>query len=296
MDYGQDMKNFLNIVLIISLAQVAHTAHASEITSIYTTGDVLTAATLDTIKNAVNDNDTRIDTMVATPSARVPYFFARPPNSLDDFNDPYPVGTLWVDTSSSGSDVYISIDSSGSSTIWKQRSPLVYALGDTGPGGGLVFYVTADGMHGLEVAPADSSSSEWGCENTNIARAEGTAIGTGQHNTVEILHLCSDADSAAQVATDYLANGYYDWFLPSKDELNQIFCVLGNSASARYTCSGLPDTLNTGTFNAVSLSYWSSSQIDTATANASEQSFVTGTQGGATVKNTSLGVRAVREF
>lgn len=296
MDYGKDMKNFLNIVLIISLAQVSYTAHASEITSIYTTGDVLTAATLDTIKNAVNDNDTRIDTMVATPSARVPYFFARPPNSLDDFNDPYPVGTLWVDTSSSGSDVYISIDSSGSSAIWKQISPLVYALGDTGPGGGLVFYVTADGMHGLEVAPADSSSSEWGCENTTIARAEGTAIGTGQHNTVEILHLCSDADSAAQAATDYLANGYYDWFLPSKDELNQIFCVLGNSALTRATCSGLPDTLNAGTFNAVSLRYWSSSQIDTATANASEQSFVTGTQGGATVKNTSLGVRAVREF
>jgi hypothetical protein len=447
-DHEKDMKNFLNMALILALTAVTHTAYASEITTIYTTGDVLTAATLDTIKSAVNDNNTRIDTIATTPgptgptgpqgqagitgsqgivgatgsqgdtgstgsqgdtgatgsqgdtgstgsqgdtgatgsqgdtgstgsqgdtgstgsqggtgatgskgdtgltgpqgiggatgsqggtgatgsqgdtgatgpqgdtgltgsqgiagatgsqgdtgltgpqgeAAAGPYFVARPPNSFDDFNDPYPVGTIWVDTSSSGSDIYISIDSSGSSAIWKQISLPVYALGDTGPGGGLVFYVTADGMHGLEAAPVDSASSVWGCVSTDIARAERTAIGTGQHNTMEILHLCSDGNSAAQVTTNYIANGYYDWYLPSKDELNQIFCVLGNSASYRSTCSGLANTLNVGTFDTAN--YWSSSQSQTG-GYASEQSFSTGAQGVATQKSVQLGVRAVRKF
>ena len=44
-----------------------HTAYASEITTTYTTGQVLTATTLDEIKNAVNDNNTRISTNATTP-------------------------------------------------------------------------------------------------------------------------------------------------------------------------------------------------------------------------------------
>jgi hypothetical protein len=76
------------------------------------------------------------------------------------------------------------------------------------------------------------------------------------------------------------------------DELNQIFCVLGNSAGIRTTCTGLPDTLNVGGFNAAN--YWSSSQIDATYA--SEQSFSTGAQGVTTQKSVELGVRAVRKF
>lgn len=288
MDYGKDMKNFLNIVLIISLAQVSYTAHASEITSIYTTGDVLTAATLDTIKNAVNDNDTRLDTM-----ARVPYFVDRPPDLYDDFNDPYPVGTIWVDTSSSSSDVYISIDSSGSAAIWKQISPSVYALGDTGPGGGLVFHVTADGLHGLEVTKTDlSTSSVWGCESQDIARAKSTAIGMGQINTVEILQACTDA-LPAQVMAGHTANGFYDWFLPSKDELNQIFCVFGSYGGTTVPsfCSGLP--LSAHSFGNNTSVYWSSSQ-SSGTA-VWGLSFDEGSSA-EYLKTNQLNARAVREF
>ena len=57
------------MALILALISVTHTAYASEITIIYTTGDVLTEATLDTIKNAVNDNNTRIDMIAKTPGA-----------------------------------------------------------------------------------------------------------------------------------------------------------------------------------------------------------------------------------
>ncbi|MBP8084514.1 MAG: hypothetical protein KAZ87_15050 [Spirochaetes bacterium] len=40
-------------------------------------------------------------------------------------------------------------------------SPAVtYAIGDTGPSGvGFVFYITDGGLHGLEVAPVDQSTS-----------------------------------------------------------------------------------------------------------------------------------------
>ncbi len=33
-----------------------------------------------------------------------------------------------------------------------------YAIGDTGPGQGIVFFISADGEHGLEAAPSDQST------------------------------------------------------------------------------------------------------------------------------------------
>jgi hypothetical protein len=50
-------------------------------------------------------------------------------------------------------------------TAWGTLSLVhIYAIGDTGPAGGIVFYITDDGLHGLEAAPADQSSgAEWGC-------------------------------------------------------------------------------------------------------------------------------------
>ena len=38
-----------------------------------------------------------------------------------------------------------------------------YAIGDIGPAGGWVFYVTDDGLHGLEAAPVDQANAAWGC-------------------------------------------------------------------------------------------------------------------------------------
>ena len=38
---------------------------------------------------------------------------------------------------------------------------VTYAIGDTGPSGvGIVFYITDGGLHGLEVAPVDQSTSQ----------------------------------------------------------------------------------------------------------------------------------------
>ncbi len=102
-----------------------------------------------------------------------------------------------------------------------------YALGDTGPAGGIIVYDKSsfsDGWRYLEAAPNyDSSKPRWGCASTDIAGANGTAIGTGKQNTAAIVTGCADAGTAAKVADDYVLNGYSDWFLPSKDELTQVY-------------------------------------------------------------------------
>ena len=67
----------------------------------------------------------------------------------------------------------------------------------------------------------------------------GTAIGAGRANTVRILAV--DANSpAARACRDYRGGGKTDWFLPSKDELNQLYfqrTVLGSFLDNTYWSS-----------------------------------------------------------
>jgi len=99
----------------------------------------------------------------------------------------------------------------------------IFAIGDTGPAGGIVFYITDGGLHGLEAATGDQSSDAgWGC-NFTVTGADGTAVGTGAQNTIDILAGCSEDGTAARVAVDYRGGGYDDWFLPSKDSLNLMY-------------------------------------------------------------------------
>jgi hypothetical protein len=118
---------------------------------------------------------------------------------------------------------------------------VAYAIGDTGPAGGIVFYITADGLHGLEAAPDDQSTdAPWGCAGTDIAGAEGKAVGLSEHNTYDILADCGDTGTAAEIAHEYMLNGYFDWFLPSKDELNLLYQqkdVMGGFAKGLYWSS-----------------------------------------------------------
>jgi hypothetical protein len=121
----------------------------------------------------------------------------------------------------------------------------IYGTDNTGPGGGKVFYYSKAGFtmtdtnevcHYLEAAPADmpttlawassafippgnGGTGDW----VNIS-GTGTDIGTGRKNTELILATDVDAP-AAKACKDYSNGGKTDWFLPSKDELNELYVV-----------------------------------------------------------------------
>jgi hypothetical protein len=94
--------------------------------------------------------------------------------------------------------------------------------------GGIVFYIDETGQHGLVAALEDIGQFQWGCYGTSISGADGQAIGTGLQNTLEIVSGCSETPIAASEALAYESGGYSDWFLPSKDELVEMYNTIGN--------------------------------------------------------------------
>ena len=168
-------------------------------------------------------------------------------------------------------------------TVIAGTASAYYKIGDNGPAGGTVFYITDGGLHGLEAAPANSPDSPpvnspnsvWGCSGSSIAGTS-TDIGTGAANTAAIVAGCVSGEvTAAEVANAYELNGFADWFLPSKGELNLLYLqkdVVGSFASDGY---------------------WSSSE--NGSFGAWYQNFGSGAQLGPS-KDFTLGVRAVRAF
>src|SRR5262245_27683950 len=114
----------------------------------------------------------------------------------------------------------------GEMTVWLSKDE--YAPGDIGPSGRYIFHVNAnnaaDGWRYLEAAPIDQSmGTTWGCFRKAIAGARGTAVGTGRQNTQDMLAACSEPSSAAALCASYRLNGVGGWFLPSRDELAQVY-------------------------------------------------------------------------
>ena len=157
------------------------------------------------------------------------------------------------------------------------------AIGDNFQGG-IVFYLDGNGG-GLIAAPTDQSAgAQWGCYGTagNFG-ADGSAIGTGAQNTIDIEQGCTTAGTAADICANLTLGGYSDWFLPSKDELNEMYLNIGQGNAL-----GLG---NIGGFSAYY--YWSSTEFNFDTAWT--QYFYDGFQTNAN-KSNNFYVRSVRAF
>ena len=170
-------------------------------------------------------------------------------------------------------------------------------VGDTGPGGGKVFYVSATNFTStgsgcnttckyLEAAPTSGTAAwtvaryEWSGDYSEIGvAAQGTLIGTGFKNTQTMVTHSNTEGSAGTITRAYRGpNNLTDWFLPSKDELN-VLCKYakntGQAVGGAIRCTGGSDATLRG-FSTL-FNYWSSSE-DSVTRDAWQQSFNSGDQ------------------
>jgi len=148
--------------------------------------------------------------------------------------------------------------------------------------GGIVFYVDETGEHGLVAAMEDIGQFEWGCYGASISGADGTTLGTGYQNTLDIVTGCSETPTAASEVLAYESNGFDDWYLPSKDELLEMYSTIGQG--------GIDG--NIGDFN-IGL-YWSSSESNDL--QAFYVSFDVGGGSNDNSKSTEDFVRPIRSF
>jgi len=168
-------------------------------------------------------------------------------------------------------------------------------VGDTGPGGGKIFYVATTGFtvtgdsntaYYLEIAPVDQGSITWSSTNVNVS---GTLpeIGNGKANTAAIIAAHSGdtaANNAAKAAAAYNGGGKNDWFLPSFRELEKIRELEFSQLSSHFN---IPAASR----------YWASSQPSTGGANNAHSVVSSGSSAtDSSAKTTSFRVRAVRAF
>jgi hypothetical protein len=203
-------------------------------------------------------------------------------------------------------------------TTGTTQEKIKYKVGDRGPAGGFIICInpnfeTAEGKYleaayiksspgaaagevinweYIEAAPGDQYDAEgddwieWEITPSDdpgkATGATATAIGTGMVNTKKIVNSWGDGIYAAKICYDLTINGYNDWALPSKDELNLMYTVLAKNGAGGFDPLGGP--------------YWSSTECggEFEGYTAWVQWMDSGDQSDTSVKQYSSRVRAVR--
>ncbi|MGN0840956.1 MAG: carboxypeptidase regulatory-like domain-containing protein [Candidatus Ornithospirochaeta sp.] len=131
-----------------------------------------------------------------------------------------------------------------------------YKIGDIGPAGGWVFYdkgYYSDGWRYLEVAPTDIGSYVFGFykpynDNTHKTTGELKVVGSGKYNTERLVKYMDinglayiyytdtlKAEYAARKCLDYSYGGYDDWFLPSQEEMWNLYLNLYDKGNYNFS-------------------------------------------------------------
>ena len=166
-------------------------------------------------------------------------------------------------------------------------------------GGGIIFYIDESGQHGLISAMVDVTEGAtdpngwqldgytWGCNTEYIGGINSTSIGAGYQNTINIVDECGDCEGiiAAQAALYAIINNYNDWYLPSRDELMEMYNTIGGGGEHGNIGGFIDD---------VSPWYFSSSESSEAHG-AWHVNFSDGSMAGWN-KSTPARVRVIRSF
>jgi hypothetical protein len=188
---------------------------------------------------------------------------------------------------------------SATATFTLTVSAVVYTVGQTGPGGGTIFYVAttpfacgpslATTCTYLEAAPTSNTVANYWTDarylwGAFIENNGDYVIGSGYSNTLAMVTPPTGdntANRAGTVARAYRGpNNLSDWFLPSKDELNALY-------EARTSVADL--VLAGGETR-----YWSSSKGNTASR--AERQYFNGGNQYTDFKSGSFNVRPIRAF
>lgn len=127
-----------------------------------------------------------------------------------------------------------------------------YKIGSEGEGGGIVFYVSQEGFvvydgmggeklcHYLEMSKSTLGVSKWASSQDYINTF--VEIGYGKSNTYKILNFYKDSDLSEENCAAYRCSIYStdktaagEWFLPSKDELNEMYNTMSRTVISDAT-------------------------------------------------------------
>jgi len=181
----------------------------------------------------------------------------------------YPSWEQWANGGTGGWTCGRSITWAKTPVAGGSSSARTYALGDTGPGGGLVFLIS--GGLTYEMAPKtwganETTGIQWCSDSTNSVTTN-TAVGTGSANTTSMLTSATPfvacTLSAPNAVRAYAGGGLTDWFLPSKDELNAMcnYSRTWTGTPSTGACTGAQNgPFAAGTYGFAIGGYWSSSQ------------------------------------
>jgi hypothetical protein len=192
------------------------------------------------------DNSAMLDVQSTSKGVLIPRI------DYNDKPDPAPTGLM----------IYVTLNGPyGDSALyyydganWKKFTNYKFSIGQR-IGGGVVFWLDESGEHGLIATDIDAETSgTWGCYGT-ITGANELGMWTGDSNTTKIVDSCNETGIAARYCYDANYHGLSDWYLPSKNELLEMYYQRAVLGPWPYCCGSGCNPIYID-------SYWSSSEVD----------------------------------